>query len=116
MRHGLRQSRSPGMSSDEHRHRFGAEHTKEKLQALQDYLPAYTTALGRRFTLHYIDAFAGTGECVIRIAGQDLTVPGSASIAIDCKPPFHKMVFIELSAHRAHKSSKGCVQLLPKGT
>lgn len=89
------------MTSEEHRHKFGAEHTQEKLQALRDYLPAYTTALGQRFTLHYIDAFAGTGECVIKIAGKELTVPGSASIAVDCRPPFHKMVFIELSNTRA---------------
>ena len=91
------------MATEEHRHRFGAEHTAEKLAALRRYLPAYTTALGRRFTLHYIDAFAGTGECVIKIAGQELTVPGSASIAIDCTPPFHKMVFIELSPARAQE-------------
>lgn len=91
------------MAFEERRHRFGAEHTNEKLAALRSYLPAYTTALGRRFTLHYVDAFAGTGECVIKIAGKELTVPGSASIAIDCKPPFHKMLFIELSAARAQE-------------
>jgi three-Cys-motif partner protein len=91
------------MVSEEHRHRFGAEHTTEKLSALRDYLPAYTTALGQRFTLHYIDAFAGSGECVIKVSGKELTVPGSASIAMDCKPPFHKMVFIELSAARAQE-------------
>lgn len=91
------------MTPEERGHKFGAEHTQEKLKALNDYLPAYTTALGRRFTLHYIDAFAGTGECVIKIAGNELTVPGSASIAIACKPPFHKMVFIEFSAGRVHE-------------
>src|SRR5439155_25446425 len=87
-------------------HQFGGEHTQEKLQALQDYLPAYTTALGKRFTLHYIDAFAGTGECNITVSGKELRVPGSASIAIDCKPPFHKMVFIEKSASRARTLEK----------
>jgi three-Cys-motif partner protein len=91
------------VASEDHRHRFGAEHTSEKLAVLRSYLPAYTTALGQRFTLHYIDAFAGTGECVIKIAGEELSVPGSASIAIECKPPFHKMVFIELSAARAEE-------------
>jgi three-Cys-motif partner protein len=87
-------------------HEFGGEHTQEKLQALRDYLPAYTTALGRRFTLYYIDAFAGTGECDITVAGTKLRVPGSASIAIDCKPPFHKMVFIEKAASRIRALEK----------
>jgi len=87
-------------------HRFGGEHTQEKLQALKSYLPAYTTALGRRFTLHYIDAFAGTGECDINVAGKELRVPGSASIAIACSPPFHKMVFIEKAATRVRALEK----------
>jgi len=87
-------------------HKFGGEHTQEKLQALKDYLPAYTTALGKRFTLHYIDAFAGTGECNITVGGRELRVPGSASIAIDCKPPFHKMVFIEKVANRVRALKK----------
>ena len=92
--------------TDEPGHKFGGEHTQEKLQALRDYLPAYTTALGRRFTLHYIDAFAGTGECNITVGGKELRVPGSASIAIDCKPPFHKMVFIEKVANRVRALKK----------
>lgn len=87
-------------------HQFGGEHTQEKLQALADYLPAYTTALSSRFTLYYIDAFAGTGECDIAVAGKRLRVPGSASIAIDCKPPFHKMVFVETAASRVRALEK----------
>ena len=87
-------------------HKFGGEHTQEKLQALRDYLPAYTTALGKTFTLYYIDAFAGTGECDITVAGKQLRVPGSASIAIDCKPPFHKMIFIEKAPSRVRALEK----------
>ena len=87
-------------------HKFGGEHTQEKLQALRDYLPAYTTALGPLFTLYYIDAFAGTGECNITVCGKALSVPGSATIAIDCKPPFHKMIFIEKVAHRVRALEK----------
>lgn len=94
------------MVTDDVPHQFGGEHTQEKLQALRDYLPAYTTALGKRFTLYYIDAFAGTGECDITVAGRELRVPGSASIAIDCKPPFHKMVFIEKAASRMRALEK----------
>ncbi len=76
--------------------KFGAAHTQIKLGALFSYLPAYTTALlNARFTLHYIDAFAGTGKCTIRMGARDRTIPGSAWLALECKPPFHKLLFIE---------------------
>src|SRR4051812_40464473 len=88
--------------TDDHPHRFGSSHTKIKLDALRGYLPAFTTALkNTNYELHYFDAFAGTGLCHIKIGTQRLMVPGSASIAIDCKPPFQKMVFIEQSPRRA---------------
>lgn len=79
------------------RHEFGSRHTVEKLGMLEKYLPAYTTALKRRdFALHYIDAFAGTGVCNIKLEQKRrLLVPGSAKIALECEPPFHRMVFIE---------------------
>jgi len=84
-------------------HRFGSLHTRLKLEIIGAYLPAYTNALKKLpFTLHYIDAFAGTGDCVIKVNGQQMTVPGSASLAIECSPPFHKLVFIEKSKKWAH--------------
>jgi three-Cys-motif partner protein len=83
-------------------HRFGAKHTLIKLDAIERYLPAYTTALKNwSFTTHYIDAFAGTGVCHIKADGGRLMVPGSASIALACDPPFHKIVFIEQSRRKA---------------
>ncbi|WP_164084943.1 three-Cys-motif partner protein TcmP [Pseudazoarcus pumilus] len=76
---------------------FGAEHTTAKLRALGDYLPAYTTALkAQPFRLTYIDAFAGTGECRIKIrGGEKITIPGSATLGHRCDPPFDRLVFIE---------------------
>jgi len=75
---------------------FGGEHTQIKLGALFSYLPAYTTALSHRaFTLHYVDAFAGTGQCTIRMGERRKTIPGSAWLALVCDPPFHKLAFIE---------------------
>ena len=82
-------------------HRFGSIHTALKLGALAKYLHAYTLALKNLpFVLHYVDAFAGTGMCDIRIGGNLLRVPGSASIAIDCDPAFHKLIFIERSRRK----------------
>jgi three-Cys-motif partner protein len=81
---------------------FGSVHTLIKLHALGEYLPAFTTALKlRRFKLHYIDAFAGTGTCYIKVGERRIMVPGSASIATECKPEFHRMVFIEKSPRKA---------------
>jgi three-Cys-motif partner protein len=88
----------PAASNDGHE--FGGEHTQEKLQALGDYFPAYTKALGRIFTLHYVDAFAGTGECDVTVEGKKVRVQGSASIALNCEPPFHKLFFVEKIASR----------------
>jgi three-Cys-motif partner protein len=87
-------------SSDDTTHEFGAAHTALKLETLQKYLPAYTTALKSRFYLHYIDAFAGTGMCDIKVGDEQIKIPGSASIAITCEPRFHRMVFIEKSKKR----------------
>ena len=71
--------------------KFGAAHTQIKLGALFSYLPAYTTALlNARFTLHYIDAFAGTGKCTIRMGARDRTIPGSAWLALECLPTSSK--------------------------
>lgn len=82
-------------------HRFGSVHTTQKLEALEKYLRAYTTALKRQsFTLHYFDAFAGTGQCEIKVGADRRTIPGSAHIAIECVPPFHKLVFIEKSGRK----------------
>ena len=82
--------------------RFGAAHTQIKLGALANYLPAYTTALKKAgFTLHYVDAFAGTGKCTISMGGRDRTIPGSAWLALACDPPFHKFAFIEKSPSKA---------------
>lgn len=87
-------------------HRFGSAHTLLKLDALARYLPAYTTALkNTKFSLHYVDAFAGTGACHVQIQGQRLMVPGSAAIALNCEPAFDRMLFID--AKRRHVKALG---------
>lgn len=78
-------------------HRFGGVWTADKLHVLRQYLNFYTTALkGQPFELVYIDAFAGTGRCTIRggVNGEQ-QIDGSAKIALDCTPAFHRLQFIE---------------------
>ena len=78
-------------------HRFGGAWTEGKLQVLRDYLGFYTKALKeQRFELVYIDSFAGTGRCQIRVSKHEQKlIDGSAKIALDCTPGFHKYHFIE---------------------
>jgi three-Cys-motif partner protein len=89
-------------------HEFGGVSTDLKLSVVDDYLRAFTTALRKKFNdLWYIDAFAGTGERTVRHAAQKAglfdpetegrieRLRGSARIAIDVRPPFDHLVFID---------------------
>lgn len=88
-------------------HEFGNVSTDLKLSLIEAYLNAFTTALRSQFPeLWYIDAFAGTGERVIRqvAIAKDL-LPGieerierrrgSAKIALDVSPGFDRVIFME---------------------
>ncbi|MGY3136740.1 three-Cys-motif partner protein [Bradyrhizobium sp. USDA 4501] len=88
-------------------HEFGNQHTELKLSVVEKYLKAFSTALRGKFKeLWYIDAFAGTGSRTIQHKAQPASlldaVParierrrGSARIAIDVRPAFDFIVFIE---------------------
>ncbi|RWK92115.1 MAG: three-Cys-motif partner protein TcmP [Mesorhizobium sp.] len=89
-------------------HEFGNLSTDLKLSLVEDYLKAFTTALHSKFpALWYIDAFAGTGERTVRIAGANATdlLPaveerierrrGSARIALDVTPQFSRYIFMD---------------------
>lgn len=98
-------------------HFFGGDWTDEKLERVRQYLVGYTTALkNTRFRIAYIDAFAGTGyrKARSRRSSEDVaqvSIPGlppeyyerdsqkfldgSARIALQVEPPFHKYIFIE---------------------
>jgi three-Cys-motif partner protein len=89
---------------------FGGNWTDDKLTILKKYLHAYNTALKKQpFTRIYVDAFAGTGYRVQR--QNQFQVPdlfaesndqetqellkGSAKLALEVDPPFHRFVFVE---------------------
>lgn len=89
-------------------HEFGGQHTELKLSIIEGYLKAFTTALRPRFkNLWYIDAFAGSGTRTVRTERQGATLVekpveeiverrrGSAQIALDVRPEFDFVVFIE---------------------
>lgn len=89
---------------------FGGDWTDEKLNRVRKYLELYTTALKNQpFRRAYIDAFAGTGYRTLKqvedpgelmfpeMAEQDSQrfMHGSARIALEVRPRFHKYIFIE---------------------
>jgi three-Cys-motif partner protein len=71
--------------------KFGSVWTTQKLDAVENYLRAYTQIMKyQKFQLCYIDAFAGSGSVVLK-NGQ--TIDGSAIRAL--KYPFDKFFFFE---------------------
>lgn len=84
--------------------RFGGFWTKDKLDVLRQYLGFYALAMSKQAWCKrvYIDAFAGTGRCMIKnTGGGELLIDGSAKIALDCTPGFHMYRFIE--AKKKHR-------------
>jgi three-Cys-motif partner protein len=86
--------------------KFGGAHTKHKLDKLEDYLRAYSTALkNKNFELVFFDAFAGTGDIQIGDATPLLEpvddfkpfIEGSATRALRLGSAFAKYVFVEKS-------------------
>ena len=89
---------------------FGGAWTAEKLGILKEYLDRYSTALKNQpFKLWYIDAFAGTGEVIVRAPDYEQHdvrefLQGSASIARDIdNKPFDQLVFIECDTNKADR-------------
>ena len=87
------------------KHEFGGRWTLIKLDLLERYLTFFNTALQKQpkpeypFDRVYIDAFAGTGICDIKVSsGARLAVKGSAKIAIDTHPPFHQVHLVDLNS------------------
>ncbi len=92
-------------------HSFGGPWTQRKLGVVREYLKLYATALkNQSFQRIYIDAFAGTGD---RIDKRRETLPlldlpefeavakGSARLALEIEPPFHRYILIERATRRA---------------
>ncbi len=87
-----------------HTDEFGGEWTIQKLDILEEYLDAYTTALkNQSFGLMYIDAFAGTGRINPRREDEEAEefIEGSAARAlrVDDKP-FDRLIFVEKDTGR----------------
>ena len=100
---------------------FGGDWTEDKLNRVREYLKAYSTIMNKKtyFRYAYIDAFAGTGyrELKEEEEKEALIFPeldletqkffdGSAKIALQVKPRFHKYIFIEKDESKAMELEK----------
>ena len=101
------------MPDEPNKHSFGGKWTEQKLDIIERYLSAYTTALKHQpFRKSYIDAFAGTGyrtdrDGSVREPTDPLLLPeladrepqelleGSVRRALRTEPPFDDFTFIE---------------------
>jgi three-Cys-motif partner protein len=102
--------------------KFGSSWTEDKLERVRKYLVAYSKIMKKRpYPYGYIDGSAGTGYRELRGEGgaaeaglfPDAEEPevagfldGSARIALQVDPRFHKYIFIEKSAKKAAELEK----------
>jgi three-Cys-motif partner protein len=92
-------------------HSFGGAWTERKLGVVREYLKLYATALkNQSFQRIYIDAFAGTGDRtdkrrktlpLLDLPEFDAVAKGSARLALEVEPPFHRYILIERATRRA---------------
>lgn len=92
-------------------HLFGGPWTQRKLGVVREYLRLYATALkNQSFQRIYIDAFAGTGDRtekrreslpLLELPEFDAVAKGSARLALEVEPPFHRYILIERATRRA---------------
>ena len=94
-------------------HKFGGIWTRKKLEILEKYLGFYATALkNQAFTLHYVDAFAGTGKHTFVDEDNDaLLIPledfkGSVLTALEVEPGFHQYHFNDMNPEHVRELEK----------
>lgn len=95
------------------------DHTLQKLGYFKKYIEAYLKATKKLPIKYYIDAFAGTGKCILcnekcdSIGGQRCIkcgrgeyIDGSALISLKASNKFNGYVFIELSDENVDSLNK----------
>jgi three-Cys-motif partner protein len=73
--------------------------TRNKLEILKDYLPAFTTASSKSSECVYLDLMAGQPKNIERHTGTEFD--GSPVLAMKTRPAFSRLRFGELSPTRA---------------
>lgn len=80
--------------------------TEQKLEILQAYLPAFTSAAKNRASgkTVYLDLFAGGTENISRTSGEEIS--GSPRVALNTEPPFTKVILFELAQNASRLESE----------
>ena len=80
---------------------FGGRWTATKLNIFIQYVNSYLTALKNQpFSKIYIDAFAGTGEIILK-GEDDQQLAGSVKIVLEAEQKFDEYYFIEKASIKA---------------
>lgn len=93
-------------------HGFGGGWTAIKLEVLNRYLESYNIALQHQPTVQnpfkriFIDAFAGTGECAIKLDGKTVHINGSAKLALELSPGFDDHFFVDIKPSHINALNK----------
>lgn len=98
-------------------------HTSEKLEYIRKYMEAYLVATKKLPTKYYIDAFAGSGKCVIcdveckskggkkcLLCTRGRIVDGSVLISLKTKNKFSGYIFIEINKSNIKELEKFILQ------
>lgn len=85
--------------------------TEVKLEALENYLAAFTTASARAKGTLYLDLFAGAPENEMRDGRRPLVA--SPERALEVQPPFTKLIFCELQPRSATSLRRSLGQRFP---
>ena len=92
------------------KHKFGGIWTEVKLDVLENYLTAYSTALKDKFNLLYVDAFAGSGKFITK--NNPEKQDGSALRALK-NAEFDRYAFIEQDTKRLSELQALCEENFP---
>ena len=63
---------------------------EEKYQLVRYYADIFSGAMAKRWTLAYVDLFAGAGHALIRDSGR--IIPASPILVLDLPKPFSKYI------------------------
>lgn len=84
-------------SKDNGKQHFGGIWTVEKMDAVEKYLDSFTKVMKNQnfFETIYIDAFAGSGECIIGSEANNIQIDGSAIRSLNIANKFDNYIFVE---------------------
>ena len=79
---------------------------EEKLDYLRRYVDVFTTSMRKKWSLYYLDLFAGPGKCQVRETGRVLL--GSPLIALTSRYPFTAYYFVDLKQENLDTLRRRC--------